>query len=115
MKSKNNDTVELDNKELFGHRTIVHYCQFVHYCQVPNICTGPNKRTGRQNPQTSINIHGWVVKSSDINKHCSNYHKNSKALTLFFKLQLRFKRNWVLYGNKRTCMSIQNTRGYFQL
>ena len=37
LKTKNNDTVELDNKELFGHRTIVHYCQFVHYCQVPNI------------------------------------------------------------------------------
>ena len=24
-------TVKLGNKELFGHRTIVHYCQFVHY------------------------------------------------------------------------------------
>ena len=27
-------TVELGNKELFGHRTIIHQCQFVHYLKV---------------------------------------------------------------------------------
>ena len=48
-----------------------------------------------QNPQFQKTCRAYyaytALKSSDINNHSSNYHKNSKNITLSFYVQLRFK------------------------